>query len=282
MVDGISPRSLDSTADRNGSESHLLEGLRTEEALIDPNRTAVVYRMVMDRHVCPFGLKSKHLLESKGYLVEDHCLTTRPDVDAFKARHRVSTTPQTFINEQRIGGHDDLRRFLGLEDPSSRVGYAPVICVFLTAAVIALAASWDVLGTSVTVQAAEWFVAASMLLLAMLKLQDLEAFTTMFLSYDLLARRWVPYAYAYPFLEWFAGAFMAADILPWLSIPISLLIGSVGAVSVFYAVYVQKRELKCACVGGAGNVPLGSVSILENLFMVGMAIWMLVRPTIMP
>ncbi len=50
--------------------------------------------------------------------------------------------------------------------------------------------------------------------------------------------------------------------------------------SVFYAVYVQKRELKCACVGGSGNVPLGFVSLTENLAMIGMGIWMLLRPAL--
>ena len=49
-----------------------------------------------------------------------------------------------------------------------------------------------------------------------------------------------------------------------------------GAVSVFKAVYVDKRELKCACVGGASNVPLGFVSLTENLMMIAMAVAMLV------
>ena len=48
----------------------------------------------------------------------------------------------------------------------------------------------------------------------------------------------------------------------------------VGAASVFKAVYIDKRELKCACVGGSSNVPLGFVSLLENVMMVAMAIWM--------
>ena len=67
---------------------------------------------------------------------------------------------------------------------------------------------------------------------------------------------------------------MLAGALDWLSVPVALTIGSIGAVSVFYAVYIQKRELKCACVGGSSNVPLGFVSLTENLFMVGMGLWM--------
>jgi hypothetical protein len=48
-------------------------------------------------------------------------------------------------------------------------------------------------------------------------------------------------------------------------------------VSVFKAVYIDKRTLKCACVGGGSNVPLGFVSLTENLLMIAMAVWMLVR-----
>ncbi|MEE3190613.1 MAG: glutaredoxin, partial [Pseudomonadota bacterium] len=56
---------------------------------------------------------------------------------------------------------------------------------------------------------------------------------------------------------------------------VALFIASIGAASVYKAVYIQKRELKCACVGGNSNVPLGAISMTENLMMVGMAIWML-------
>lgn len=111
----------------------------------------------------------------------------------------------------------------------------------------------------------------------MLKLQDIEQFSSMFVGYDLLAKRWVPYSYAYPLLEFGAGVLMAAHVLDWLSIPVALTIGSIGAFSVIYAVYVQKREIKCACVGGSGNVPLGFVSLSENLAMIGMALWMLAK-----
>ena len=68
---------------------------------------------------------------------------------------------------------------------------------------------------------------------------------------------------------------MTAAILDWVSIPLALFIGGIGAVSVFKAVYIDKRELKCACVGGGSTVPLGFISLAENLGMIGMAIWML-------
>lgn len=239
---------------------------------------ATLFRMVMDKHTCPWGLKSKYLLERRGYAVEDRWLRTREETDAFKAGQGVKTTPQTFIAGERVGGYDDLRRFLGLPvaDPKA-VTYKPVVAVFAVTALMALAASHAAFGTPFTLRAAEWFIGFGMSVLAILKLQNVESFATMFLNYDLLAKRWVPYGYVYPFAEAGAGILMIAGALPWISIPVALTIGGIGAVSVFHAVYVQKRELKCACVGGGGNVPLGFVSLTENLMMVAMALWMLGR-----
>lgn len=238
-------------------------------------RKAVLYRMVMPEHVCPYGLKSKDLLERQGFAVEDHHLTTREETDAFKEDHGVKTTPQTFIAGARIGGYDDLRRHFG-EDVAEKgeTSYRPVIAIFAVALLMALAVSWSAFGTVLTIRAFEWFIAFSMCILAIQKLQDVESFSTMFLNYDLLARRWVRYGYLYPFGEALAGILMAAGALIWLAAPVALFIGLVGSISVFKAVYVDRRELRCACVGGSSNVPLGFVSLTENLMMVAMGIWM--------
>lgn len=238
-------------------------------------RKATLHRMVMPGHTCPYGLKAKHLLRRSGYEVDDRHLTTREETDAFKAKHGVTTTPQVFIGGERVGGHDDLRRFLGKRVPDPKAAtYRPVIVLFSLMALTATAVSFAVSGTPFTVRAVEWFIAFSMVALAMLKLQNVESFATMFLNYDLLAKRWVPYSYIYPYAEGLAGVLMVAGALNWLSIPVALFIGTVGAVSVFKAVYVDKRELKCACVGGSSNVPLGFISLTENLMMIAMAVWM--------
>ena len=97
----------------------------------------------------------------------------------------------------------------------------------------------------------------------------------MFLNYDLLARRWIPYSTIYPFAEALAGILMIAGIFNWISIPVALFIGIIGAISVFKAVYIYKRELKCACLGGDSSVPLGFISLIENLMMIIMAIGMM-------
>ena len=245
------------------------------QATQQATRKATLYRMVMDEHLCPWGLKAKDLLSREGFDVDDKWLTSKEATEAFKAQHGVKTTPQIFIGETRVGGYDDLRRYFGkpVADPKA-TSYRPVIALFGITALMALAASYAVYGTPFTGRALEWFIAFSMAVLALLKLQNIETFSAMFLNYDLLARRWVPYSYIYPFAEALAGILMIARALNWISIPVALFIGTIGAVSVFKAVYIDKRELKCACVGGSSNVPLGFISLTENLMMIGMALWM--------
>ena len=239
-------------------------------------KTASLHRMVMPGHICPYGIKSRWLLKRHGYRVEDHWLQTREQTDAFKAKHGVKTTPQTFIDGQRIGGHDDLRRYLSLKvrDPNAS-SYVPVLATFAIAGLLTLAVNWLTVLPLLSSVTAERFIAIAMVLLAMLKLQDVDRFATMFLNYDLLARRLPPYGLLYPFLELGAGLLMLTRLLDWLSIPVALFIGGVGALSIFKAVYIDKRELKCACVGGNSPVPLGFVSLTENLMMIAMAVWML-------
>lgn len=75
-------------------------------------RNATLYRMILPDHECPFGRRAKQMLESAGFAIDEHILRSRDEVEAFKAEHGVSTTPQIFIDGARIGGSDDLEPFL--------------------------------------------------------------------------------------------------------------------------------------------------------------------------
>ena len=76
------------------------------------DKNATLYRMVLPDHICPFGVSAKQSLQDAGFQVDDHILRSREEVDAFKAEQGVDTTPQVFIDGERIGGSDDLERYL--------------------------------------------------------------------------------------------------------------------------------------------------------------------------
>ncbi len=243
----------------------------------ESNKKAVLYRMATDEHICPYGIKSKDLLERQGYEVEDHHLKTREETDAFKKKHDVETTPQTFIGDKLVGGYDDLVEYLDVKTMKQEgTTYQPIIALFSTTFLMALAISWAMTGTIALGETIKMFIAISMCVLAIQKLRDLYAFSNQFITYDILAMKWVRYAYIYPFIEMLAGVCMIAGVFIFIAAPAALFIGTIGAVSVIKAVYIEKRELKCACVGGDSNVPLGFISLTENIMMVGMALWMLV------
>src|SRR3569623_250270 len=117
----------------------------------ETRKRAVLYRMVMPQHTCPYGLKARDLLRRKGYAVDDHPLRTHSETDSFRAEHGVATTPQVFIGGNRIGGYEDLRRFFGMKvrDPKA-TSYAPVLAIFAGTALLALAASYAAFGSALT------------------------------------------------------------------------------------------------------------------------------------
>lgn len=75
-------------------------------------RKIVLYRMKLPDHECPFGLLAKRMLEDGGIEFDDRLLTSREEVDAFQAEHGVDTTPQVFVDGDRIGGSEELAAYL--------------------------------------------------------------------------------------------------------------------------------------------------------------------------
>jgi len=75
-------------------------------------RKAVLYRMKLPDHECPYGLLAKRMLEDAGFVIDEHLFTTRDEVDAFQSEEGVSTTPQIFIDGKRIGGSEELAAYL--------------------------------------------------------------------------------------------------------------------------------------------------------------------------
>lgn len=75
-------------------------------------RTAILYRMVLPDHTCPFGVRAKALLDEAGFAVDDRVLRSREEVEALEAELGVETTPQVFIDGRRIGGCDAVEAWL--------------------------------------------------------------------------------------------------------------------------------------------------------------------------
>ena len=75
-------------------------------------RTATLYRMRLPDHECPYGLLARRMLEDAGFEIDEHLLTSRGEVEAFMDEQGVDTTPQVFIDGERIGGSEELASYL--------------------------------------------------------------------------------------------------------------------------------------------------------------------------
>jgi glutaredoxin len=235
-----------------------------------------LYRMDLPGHTCPWGLKAVRLLEERHIPFEDHPLRSEEEVAAFKVAHGVATTPQVYADQERIGGYSALATRLGIRPEAANVSYVPVIAVFATAALMALALAAGFNG----------FMGIAICLLAMLKLMDVEAFAASFRKYDLLSQRWSTWARLYPGVELLVGLGILArpDLLVAARLvgATAVVLGGMGMVSVGKAVFIDRLALNCACVGGNSRTPLGVVSFAENLMMGVMGTLMLVAGGVGP
>jgi len=85
---------------------------RVKQLMTNEKKRAVLYRMVLPEHECPFGVRARQMLEDAGFEIEEYVLETREDVDAYLESEGVERTPQVFIDGARIGGSDELERHL--------------------------------------------------------------------------------------------------------------------------------------------------------------------------
>jgi uncharacterized protein (DUF305 family)/glutaredoxin len=222
--------------------------------------SVTLYRMSTPEHDCPWGLRAVNLLTEQGISFEDIKLQSPEEINTFKAKYGVSTTPQIFFGEERIGGYTDLAEHFKVKADKAEYSYTPVIALFSTAGLMTLATSLGMTG----------FMGISLSMLASLKLMDLKSFTESFEKYDLITKRFKPYGKAYPFAELAIGLGFLSGISPLVVGTGALVTGVNGAISVFKAIYIDKMALNCACVGGNSKAPLGIVSLAENAIMAGM------------
>lgn len=225
-------------------------------------RENIIYR----KKNCGWANKAAGLLEEKGIPFEEHIFSSKEEEDACKDEHGVSTTPIIFLAGRKVGGYTDLLEELGeevsVEESKIEKSYAPIIAVFFVAVVLTSATGYGFMG----------FMGYFLSLLACLKMMDFAAFIEGFRQYDLLAQKLRVYAKVYPVLELLLAACVLSGKFHFIGGLLSLGVGAVGAYSVYQSVYVKKEDLSCACVGGNFGVPLGFISLVENVMMILMGI----------
>ena len=120
-----------------------------------------------------------------------------------------------------------------------------------------------------------YFMAGFFIAFSFFKMLDLKAFADAYAAYDLLAARWHAWGYVYPFVELGLGLAYLANFAPVATAWVTLIVMGFSSIGVIQAV-MDKRRIRCACLGTVFQLPMSTVTIIEDVGMVLMAAAMLV------
>ncbi|MBK6829509.1 MAG: heavy metal translocating P-type ATPase [Flavobacteriales bacterium] len=147
--------------------------------------------------------------------------------------------------------------------------YFPLLLVFVFITGLALSTSFTA-GYFEGMRFMAHFMAGFFLAFSFFKLLDLQGFANSYRGYDLLAMRIPAYGYVYPFIELALGIAYLMGFDPLITNLVTIVVMGFSTIGVLRAV-VNKQRIQCACLGTVFNLPMSTVTILEDLLMVAMA-----------
>lgn len=151
--------------------------------------------------------------------------------------------------------------------------YRPLLLVFGYILLVTLVAGFSEGSWNLTVTM-RVFMSGFFLVFSFFKMLDLSGFADSYSMYDIVAKRIRVWAYLYPFVELALGIAFAINLFPFITNMITLVVMLVSIVGVLQSVF-NKRKIKCACLGAVFNLPMSTVTIIEDLLMIGMSAFML-------
>jgi copper chaperone CopZ len=168
---------------------------------------------------------------------------------------------QESINTQQPFDLDETRSWL--------IVYKPLLLILVYIVLITVAHAittgvFDLMGMMNT------FMAGVFLSFSFFKLLDLSGFANIYATYDIVAKRFGAWGFIYAFIELFLGIAYATHFQPLITNIVTLVIMSISIIGVLQSV-LNKRKIKCACLGVVFNLPMSTVTIIEDSLMIAMS-----------
>ncbi|HEU4497571.1 MAG TPA: MauE/DoxX family redox-associated membrane protein [Flavobacterium sp.] len=151
--------------------------------------------------------------------------------------------------------------------------YKPILVIFFYILAVSLIAGYGS-GTFNYMASMRIFMAGFFLAFSFFKMLDLKGFAESYSMYDVVARKFKSWGYIYAFLELGLGFAFALNFQPCLTNIITLVVMSVSIVGVLKSV-LDKKKIQCACLGAVFNLPMSTVTIIEDGLMILMSLAML-------
>lgn len=160
------------------------------------------------------------------------------------------------------------------EDKSWISTYKPVLLIFAYVTGIALLVEIGQ-GGLVLMRWMNHFMAGFFLVFSFFKLLNLKGFAESYAMYDVVAKKWNGWGYVYPFVELGLGLAFLTGFFPVITNSITLVVMGISLIGVLQSV-LNKHKIKCACLGAVFNLPMSTITIIEDALMIAMSGVMLI------
>ena len=161
------------------------------------------------------------------------------------------------------------------EEPKTWIQtYKPILLIFTYLLGVTLLVELTA-GSFIWMRWMEHFMAGFFLVFCFFKLLDLKAFAESYATYDIIGKKWKAWGYVYGTIELGLGIAYLTGYNPLLTNAITFVVMSVSVVGVLQSV-LNKRKIRCACLGAVFNLPMSTITIIEDALMIGMSGIMLI------
>ncbi|MBS1917532.1 MAG: cation transporter [Bacteroidetes bacterium] len=153
--------------------------------------------------------------------------------------------------------------------------YKPVILVFAYILIVTLLIETSS-GSFNWVTWMNYFMTGFFLVFSFFKLLNVKGFAESYATYDIVAKKWMGWGYVYVFIELALGISFLVGFRPFLINAITFVVMTVSIIGVLQSV-LNKRKIKCACLGDVFNLPMSTITIIEDGLMIAMSAFMIFR-----
>lgn len=153
--------------------------------------------------------------------------------------------------------------------------YKPILLIFFYITLVTLLVQFS----NDRFDAMQWmrhFMAGFFLVFSFFKMLNLKGFAESYVMYDVVAKRLPAWAYIYAFTELAFGIAFLINFNPLVTNSLTFIVMSISIIGVLQSV-LNKKKIQCACLGAVFNLPMSTVTIIEDALMIAMSAWMLLN-----
>lgn len=199
-------------------------------------------------------------------------ITMQRHISVDELQETIGRDTKYVITEDAVSHHPHTQHAASVSTPDDRTWFAtykPILLIFAFITGIALFASTHD-GTVHSMMFMNYFMAGFFLVFSFFKLLNLRGFADSYAMYDIVAKQLPVWGYVYAFVELGLGIAYLTGFKPLVTNSVAFVVMSVSLIGVLQSV-LNKRKIKCACLGDVFNLPMSTVTIIEDALMIAMS-----------